>query len=80
MTDKEARNTAYRAGLCADCKKVRYSAGRVRCDACHAVHNPPTSSGADPNNYPCRQCRTNATKPGSVLCYGCFTQLKLVKK
>jgi uncharacterized paraquat-inducible protein A len=31
----DAQNAAYRAGLCVDCKAVRYSAGRPRCDRCH---------------------------------------------
>ncbi|AHY26962.1 DNA binding protein [Mycobacterium phage Bernal13] len=31
---KAARAAAYRAGLCVDCKTVRYSAGRTRCDNC----------------------------------------------
>ena len=32
------RHDAYRAGLCIDCKTVRYSAGRPRCNDCHATH------------------------------------------
>lgn len=33
-------NAAYRAGLCIDCRTVRYSAGRPRCAACHAALTP----------------------------------------
>lgn len=32
-----AQNSAYRQGLCIDCRKVRYSAGRPRCNECHAA-------------------------------------------
>lgn len=32
------RHDAYRAGLCIDCQTVRYSAGRPRCNDCHATH------------------------------------------
>lgn len=30
--------TAYRAGLCIDCRAVPYSAGRPRCTACHDAY------------------------------------------
>jgi len=29
--------TAYRQGLCIDCREVKYSAGRPRCEACHTA-------------------------------------------
>ena len=29
------QNTAHRAGLCIDCRTVRHSAGRPRCNGCH---------------------------------------------
>jgi len=32
------QNTAYRAGLCIDCRTVRYSAGQPRCNGCHAAY------------------------------------------
>lgn len=32
------QNTAHRAGLCIDCRTVRYSAGRPRCNGCHAAY------------------------------------------
>lgn len=36
-------NTAYRAGLCRDCRVVPYSPGRTRCIGCHATYQqPPT--------------------------------------
>lgn len=31
----DEQNDAYRNGLCIDCKTVRYSAGRPRCNDCH---------------------------------------------
>ncbi|HSS23988.1 MAG TPA: DUF3854 domain-containing protein [Mycobacterium sp.] len=31
-------NTAYRNGVCIDCKAKPASAGRPRCDECHAIH------------------------------------------
>lgn len=33
MASPEA-NAAYRNGLCIDCRVVRYSAGRTRCNEC----------------------------------------------
>jgi hypothetical protein len=30
------QNTAHRTGRCIDCRTVRYSAGRPRCNGCHA--------------------------------------------
>lgn len=36
------RREAHRRGWCVDCKAVRHSAGRPRCDACHRDYtNPP---------------------------------------
>lgn len=35
-TRKSDGADAYRQGFCCDCKAVPYSAGRTRCDACHA--------------------------------------------
>jgi hypothetical protein len=32
------QTAAYVAGLCIDCRTVRYSAGRPRCNACHAAY------------------------------------------
>lgn len=32
------QNTAYRTGRCTDCRTVRYSAGRPRCNGCHAAY------------------------------------------
>ena len=29
---------AYRKGLCVDCKKQPYSAGRTRCNSCHSKY------------------------------------------
>ena len=29
------QNTAYRTGLCIDCRIVKHSAGRPRCKPCH---------------------------------------------
>lgn len=37
MTAPE-RHAAYRAGQCVDCRAVPYSAGRPRCDDCHAAY------------------------------------------
>ena len=31
------QHAAYRAGLCVDCRAVRHSAGRPRCNTCHAA-------------------------------------------
>jgi len=31
------QNAAYRAGICIDCREQRHSAGRPRCNDCHAV-------------------------------------------
>jgi hypothetical protein len=31
------QNTAYRIGLCIDCRTVRHSAARPRCNGCHAA-------------------------------------------
>jgi hypothetical protein len=36
-----ASNTAYRNGLCIDCRTTRYSPGRPRCNDCHAVWQQP---------------------------------------
>jgi hypothetical protein len=33
----DAANAAYREGKCVACRVERYSAGRPRCAACHAV-------------------------------------------
>jgi hypothetical protein len=54
------QHTAYRQSLCIDCTTVRYSAGRPRCNACHATYEaalampcpswtppPPSSSWGD---------------------------------
>ncbi len=35
-----AQHAAYRAGLCIDCQAVPYSAGRPRCNDCHAASMP----------------------------------------
>jgi len=38
LTDKAARNAAYRAGYCVDCGAKPYSPARTRCDECFAAH------------------------------------------
>jgi len=35
------RREAHRLGLCVDCKRVRHSPGRTRCDDCHIVYMQP---------------------------------------
>ena len=40
MSSTDAQ-TAYRAGLCVECRAVHYSAGRPRCNACHATRFAP---------------------------------------
>jgi uncharacterized paraquat-inducible protein A len=43
MTDIAARMSqadAYRAGICIECQVVRHSAGRPRCNSCHANREP----------------------------------------
>jgi hypothetical protein len=72
---RQARNAAYRAGLCAECKTVKHSAGRPRCNQCHNRHNPAVEARADRNQYPCHMCG-DPTRPGNVLCAPCFKQLK----
>lgn len=37
------QHAAYRAGLCVDCRTVRHSAGRPRCNACHEANVNPTN-------------------------------------
>ena len=32
------QNAAYRAGICVDCGERSHSAGRPRCEDCHAVY------------------------------------------
>lgn len=32
---RDARNAAYRAGLCIDCLTEPHSPGRPRCEKCH---------------------------------------------
>lgn len=34
----ETDNDAYRDSRCIDCKEVEHSAGRPRCDECHAIY------------------------------------------
>lgn len=38
-------HAAYRAGRCVDCRAVPYSAGRPRCNACHATQFHTTAKG-----------------------------------
>jgi Protein of unknown function (DUF3631) len=38
QADRDAANAAYTAGLCRDCGDKPHSAGRPRCDECHAIH------------------------------------------
>lgn len=43
------QNDAYRAGLCITCRAGPHSAGRPRCNACHAAHvNQPPTEGLAP--------------------------------
>lgn len=35
---KLARHSAYRQGLCVDCKTAEHSAGRPRCESCHRTY------------------------------------------
>jgi hypothetical protein len=39
-TDRMSAADAYRAGICIDCQTTRHSAGRPRCNACHANRGP----------------------------------------
>ncbi len=65
------QNTAYRSGLCVDCNAVRYSAGRPRCETCHAVYvsrhvfDPRLTPDVQPCSNP--SC-TRPTQPGRVTC------------
>lgn len=45
-------HAAYRAGRCVDCKAVPYSAGRPRCNRCHAAHMPSQIQRTPPMNQP----------------------------
>ena len=38
QADQDAANAAYRNGFCRDCHERPHSAGRPRCDECHAIH------------------------------------------
>lgn len=35
------RREAHRIGLCVDCKQVRHSPGRPRCEDCHTAYMQP---------------------------------------
>lgn len=48
LTDREARNAAYRAGYCADCGERPYSAGRPRCEDCHTTYIELRAAGGAP--------------------------------
>lgn len=37
-TKRELEAARYRVGLCVDCGAKRHSAGRPRCEACHASY------------------------------------------
>jgi hypothetical protein len=43
-------HAAYRAGLCIDCRTVPHSAGRPRCNSCHAAHMPSQGRRTEPMN------------------------------
>lgn len=38
MPTRDERNCRYRQGLCVDCGNVPHSAGRPRCNDCHAAY------------------------------------------
>lgn len=78
MTDKEQRNNAYLAEMCIDCRTVKHSAGRPRCNTCHNRYAPNLEPNP-PNPYPCRKCEQNPTRPGSVLCQPCWKSLRAAK-
>jgi hypothetical protein len=48
----EAGNTAYKAGMCVDCRTRRYSAGRPRCDECHEARIQATVVPDDAQSVP----------------------------
>jgi tRNA(Ile2) C34 agmatinyltransferase TiaS len=47
MTDPDntAHHTAYRAGVCVDCRTAPHSAGRPRCNDCHQTYNDNLAKG-----------------------------------
>lgn len=40
-----SRDEAYRAGLCISCRTAPHSAGRPRCNDCHATYNDNLAKG-----------------------------------
>lgn len=47
LTDRAARDAAYRAGYCIDCGAEEYSAGRPRCAPCHTAHQTRIAAGGN---------------------------------
>ena len=67
-------HAAYRAGLCVDCRAVRYSAGRPRCNDCHAVAFAPPPP-RPPQSTPPPPPRLPRYKPGTSWIDFLFNQL-----
>lgn len=63
----------YRAGLCRDCGLAPYSAGRPRCEGCHAKWSSgPVEPGLSARRIAaCAQCGRPGAVPGRVLCGPC---------